>query len=137
MPFGFDSNFHGFLDSVKETQPGGCVDGLAEQAGGKAGVQIEDFTAGDDVACYLDGGGPRARLDTFAGKLEANLDHINGLDDRGGCHAGKSAVDKGEGGAGGGVMEDEGGGAFGLRGGGCCCHCGDGGSVERRGRVRG
>lgn len=37
-------------EGVEEAEAGGGVDGLAEEAGGEAGVQVEEFAVGDDVA---------------------------------------------------------------------------------------
>lgn len=37
-------------EGVEEAEAGGGVDGLAEQAGGEAGVQVEELAVGDDVA---------------------------------------------------------------------------------------
>lgn len=76
-----------FHEGVEEAYSRRRVDGLAEQARAEARVQVHDFAAGDDVPEDGDGGWFGARFDALAGELEADFDHVDGLDDGGCCHA--------------------------------------------------
>ena len=71
---------------------------------------------GDDVSGDGERGGSGPRFDALAGELEADFDHVDGLDAGGGGHAGEAAVDEGQGGAGVGVVEEGGGDGGGFRG---------------------
>lgn len=97
-------------ERVKETQTGGSVDGLSEETCRETGVKVHDLAGGDDLLGDTQSGRPGTGAGTFAGELQAHLDHVNGLDYDGGGHAGQAAVDEGEGGAHVGVVQDGGGG---------------------------
>lgn len=62
-------------ESSKEPHAGGGVDGLAEETGGEAGVEVEEAALRDDL--FGDGDGGRTRNGfgggAFAGKLETDL----------------------------------------------------------------
>ena len=102
---GFGAGGEGVLEGVEEAETGGCVDGLTQEAGGYAGVEVEEFALGEDVAGYGQRSGLGAGAYTLAGELEAHFDHVDGLD-AGGCeHTGETAIDEREGGARVGVVE--------------------------------
>ncbi len=95
-------------EGVEEAESCRGVDGLAKEAGAEAGVEVEDLALGNDVAGDGDGSGLGAGPRALAGELEADLDHVDGLDDCGGHHAGNAAVDEGKGAAHEGGMEEVG-----------------------------
>lgn len=103
---GVGSGGEGVHEGVEEAEAGGGVDGLAQEAGGEARVQVQEFAVGDDVAGDLDGAGPGGGAGAGAGELEADFDHVDGLDDGCGGHAGEAAVEEGEGESDGGVLQE-------------------------------
>jgi len=86
VPF-FRADVEALHECVEEAQARGGVDGLSEEARAKAGVEVCDFAGGDDVLEDADGGGFGAGFGALAGELEADFDHVDGLDDGGCCHA--------------------------------------------------
>lgn len=83
-------------EGVEEAQAGRGVDSLAEETSGQAGIEVECLAASENFSCDGQGSGLRAAGDTLAGKLDADLDHVDGLDDGGGDHATDTAVDEGQ-----------------------------------------
>jgi len=104
-------------ECVEEAQAGCGVDGLAQEPRAEARVEVEDFALGNDVAGYGYGTRFGACARPFASELETDLDHVDGLDDGCGYHAGDTSVDEGEGGAHEGSVEEVGLGSNGI----CCC----------------
>lgn len=101
------------VDVVEETHAGSRVSCLAQQAGRQALVQRAEAVLGNDVLgdrqLRRGEGEGTVGIDTLSAtatcgfthraplgaQLDANLDHINGLDDAGGAHAGQTAVHEG------------------------------------------
>jgi len=95
LPFGAGGEL--LHERLEEAHSRGGVDGLSEEAGRQAGVEVHDAAGGYDLAGDAQGSGLGAGLDALAGQLQADFDHVNGLDDGRGDHAGGSAVDEGQG----------------------------------------
>ncbi|KAI6753339.1 hypothetical protein HG531_005508 [Fusarium graminearum] len=64
----------------------------------QAGGGVKELSAGDDLSSDSQGTGLGASGSSLASELDANLDHVDRLDDCGGYHAGNASVDEGEGG---------------------------------------
>ncbi|CAP66577.1 uncharacterized protein PODANS_4_9130, partial [Podospora anserina S mat+] len=79
---------------VEKPNAGGRVHGLSEQTGREPGIQIERLSAGQDVASHRDGRRLRSTSHTLARKLDAHLDHVDGLNHRRGNHPAEAAIDK-------------------------------------------
>lgn len=94
---GLGSRGHGAHEGVEEAQAGSGIDGLSEKTGGETGVEVKDLAVGHDLSSDREGRGPGTGCGTLAGELDADLDHVDGLDNTGGNHAADAAVDKGEG----------------------------------------
>jgi len=99
----------GAHQSVEYSQAGGRVDCLAQEASREASVQIHSLAAGEDLAGYGQGSGLGASCDTFTGELNADLDHIDRLNDGGGNHATDTAIDERKRGTDEGCVEEVGG----------------------------
>ena len=111
-------------EGVEEADAGGCVHGLTQEACAETRVQVHDSAGGYDVPKDADGRGFGPGFDPFAGKLEADLDHVHGLDDGGGRHAREAAVYKGQSSAHERRVQEVGGCFLGILGG--FGHCGGG-----------
>lgn len=83
---------------VKDAQAGSGVDGLSEEASGETSVQVHSLAAGDDLSSDRQGGGLGASCRSLAGELDADLDHVDGLNDRSGHHTADATIDKRQGG---------------------------------------
>ena len=96
----------GFAEGVEEAQTRGGVDGLAQETRGQAGVEIADLPGGNDIASDAERTRFGARPGALTGQLQADLDHVDGLDDGGSRHASQTPVRKGKNGTSVGVMEE-------------------------------
>lgn len=81
-------------EGVEDAQAGSGVDGLSEKTSGQTSVQVQNTSTSNDLSSDSDGAGLGARGSSLAGELDADLDHIDGLDNSGGNHAAEAAVDE-------------------------------------------
>lgn len=83
--------------SIEQAQAGSGIDGLSEKACGQTSVQVKDLSIGNDLSSNGNGRRLGTSGSSLTSELDADLDHVDGLDYAGGDHATEAAVDEGEG----------------------------------------
>ena len=87
----------GFDEGFEETHTGGGVDRLTQETGRETGVEVQEFSTGDDIAGDAESRRPGAGASSLACQLQADFDHIDGLDAGGCSHTCETTVDEWEG----------------------------------------
>lgn len=92
--FGLGSRCESSHEGIEDAQAGSGVNSLAEKTGGQTSVQVQKPSAGDNLSSDSDGTGLGASCSSLAGELDADLDHVDGLNNSGGDHAAETTVDE-------------------------------------------